>query len=84
MSEITKEYVVCVKEEDQHTDVSVLTRCDICHHGVWVMPFNLLRIPICLSCAKELSDAKWIVNKENMDAAIAEIKKRSHNANTNG
>lgn len=73
-----KKYVVCMRKErcsEPHPD-STLRRCDTCHTEVWCMPFNLLNIPLCMQCAMELPDAKFINNRENLDAAIAEIRRR--------
>ena len=72
---IGKEYVVCVLETDNHCHEAVIRRCDICFEYVWCMPFNLIRIPLCIKCATALPDAKFFLNKENFEAAVKEMKR---------
>ncbi len=75
MDERDRSYVVCVREDNRHTPTSVLVKCDVCFDSLWCSSHNLLRIPICLGCAMKLPDPKFIVTKEDMDAAIAELKR---------
>ena len=68
-----KQYVVCVPESFSHHPESVIRQCDICHERVWCMPFNLLMIPICWKCSVGVENPKFVLNKENLQAAIEHI-----------
>lgn len=71
-------YIVCLREIQAHTIDSALRTCDICFGNVWCHPMNLLKIPICIKCALELPDPKFIIDRENLITAIEELKKRKN------
>lgn len=76
MSEIVKEYVACVRHGNAHCEESVARRCSVCFCDIWCMPFNLIKTPLCIECASQLPDAKFIINKENFDRAVEELRKK--------
>ena len=70
-----KQFVVCVSEGDYHTEQSVIRRCDTCFCNVWCSTHNLIRIPVCMTCAMKLPNPQFFLNHENLAAAIEELKK---------
>ena len=76
MSEIQKEYVVCIPQKADHHKDSVLRRCNKCFDSVWCMPHNLIRIPLCWECAIKEEDPQFILRKIDVDAAIEHLKEK--------
>lgn len=70
-----KIYIVCLFYSQRHHPDSIKRRCDICFKDVCCMPFNLIKIPLCMSCAGELRDAEYSIDKENIEAAVEFLKK---------
>lgn len=76
MSNEPKIYVVCLFYSQRHHPDSVKRQCDICFSDLCCMPFNLLKVPLCMTCAGKLHDAKYFLDKENLDAAVDYLKRQ--------
>jgi len=50
------EYVVCVGEDAEHIDDSILTHCVKCNCKVWMALSSIEKKPVCIPCVGKLAD----------------------------
>ena len=76
-------FVICVNENDEHIDESILTNCCKCNRRVWISITNAAHKPICRFCVKVMSaikenEVEFFITPESLSEAIKAVLKRKH------